>query len=407
MALTREQIRIYNANARKRGLTPIKDDAPNNLDTFTNLYDEVLPYTTGLSTPVTTYRNADGSINTDDFEKNVQDNLNDISTATQYLFNAIDAAKDGYDQAVQAGKDAEAAQETANDAYDKALANAQEIVTLHDDIDKINIDIGDIDSTITGIQTQVTTNTGSITSLTGTVTTQGQEIDANTAGVQNYYDVWGVKDNTGGMVRGAAFISNESSPGDAAFVVDANFAVVNGDTKTPVLTIDASSGELVFNGTVPGLSDAISEAEAAQKAADQAQTDAINALNNAALTGSITKVMGSDGGTVTITIYDNKTAARQISLLPCIASGIGSSDQHSLSLSVALNGSTLFDKKIELGGYQMGGQAGVLVYSHSFTMNPGAGNQVYTVTMGGGGLDVKEFGNVTVLATPNTANDFG
>lgn len=132
MALTKEQIRIYNDNAVKRGLTPIKD-TPNNLDTFSNLYSEVLPYTTGLHAPVVAKQNVDGTINTDDFEKNIQDNLNDISNATQYLFNAIDAAKDGYDTAIDAATTAGDAQQTANDAqqtadegYDAAIQAGQD-----------------------------------------------------------------------------------------------------------------------------------------------------------------------------------------------------------------------------------------------------------------------------------------
>lgn len=355
MNMSKEALRIYNNNRRKIGLPPVKADGTTATETdaqkqFDMQVNEVTPYTTGLSTPVFNSDSiADGTFNSADFEKNLKQEFDSISANSQYLMNAVQAAQDTWDQAIQAANDAADAQKAADQAQDdataalqKALDNAQDIVTLYDDFDQVQIQIGDISDDVSGLEvtvesqgqtitqlqgsvndivteigdfdfngiaTQVTTNTGSINTINGTITnTLEPAIDANSDGVADYYDVWGVIDNTGQMKRGAAFISNESSPGDAAFIVDANFAVVDGSTKTPVLTIDSSTHELVFNGTVPDAQEALQKAEDAYNAAETAQTSAIAAATQTSLTNGKTVTNGGVVATI-------KTAQSQAKIL--------------------------------------------------------------------------------------------
>ncbi|ELP3919292.1 hypothetical protein QUQ16_000192 [Escherichia coli] len=422
--MTPEQLSIYNKNRIKKGLPTIyqvgdsyiSTDSDDDAISDFSKYGEVTPYTTGLLTNVFNSSSlGKGEFNTQDFEKNIKQELDNISTSTQYLFDAVDAAQEAYTNAQQAASDAAAAQSTANDAYNQALANAQDIVTIKGDISDINTTIGSMDITIDGMQTQisgivtdVSTNTGDISTITGQIEVMQPEIDSNTQGVNDYYNVWGVKTDASGMTRGAAFIQNQASPGDAAFIVDANFAVVNGDTNTPVLTIDAGTGELVFNGTVPGLSDAIQEAEDAYNTAEQAQNTAINALNSAAATSSATIASTINYGTFdhTITVVDNKDVSRTITLLPVIVSALSdNNDEANIWCTIWVNGVQTYSESVDFG-YNV---SSTLVGSWSGTMNPGSGNLSIRVQMGVGGNtygNVSSISGMTVLATQHQESDF-
>ncbi|WP_457915960.1 hypothetical protein [Enterobacter roggenkampii] len=105
-----------------------------------------------------------------------------------------------------------------------------------------------------------------------------------------------------------------------------------------------------------------------------------------------------------MTIKDNQPIARQITLLPIIASAT-SSDDHTVHITVTLNGTQLYSKSVHVsGGYSV-----TLVYSHSFVMNPGSGDQTYTVTAGansGGTGSANCISDMTVLATQYVSSDF-
>lgn len=121
---------------------------------------------------------------------------------------------------------------------------------------------------------EIETIQNDIDGIQNDMTTFGGEIDANTNGVQNYYDVWGTITDVNGMYQGAAFIENVNSPNNAAFVVDANFAVVaNGEAK-PLLSVDNTTGTITMNATTP-------DAQAAQNSADAASATATEALSTA------------------------------------------------------------------------------------------------------------------------------
>ncbi|MBJ8376038.1 hypothetical protein I6M86_05695 [Citrobacter cronae] len=119
VAMSKEALRIYNANRRKKGLPLIQDDS----DTFTQETEEVTPYITGLQT----------TTDDPDYAKNIKQELDWISNSTHYLFDAVDAAQDAYTQAQQAASDAtdaynaaQEAQTTANDAMNTAITGLQE-----------------------------------------------------------------------------------------------------------------------------------------------------------------------------------------------------------------------------------------------------------------------------------------
>lgn len=129
--MTPEQLTVYNKNRIKRGLKPILDNGKVADDAISDFskYGEVTPYTTGLLTSVfNTSSLAKGEFNTQDFEKNIKQELDNISTSTQYLFDAVDAAQEAYSNSqtaiANAADAASQAQDAANAASD-AAATAQ------------------------------------------------------------------------------------------------------------------------------------------------------------------------------------------------------------------------------------------------------------------------------------------
>lgn len=246
--MSRDALRIYNMNRRKRGLPILTDDDTDTTDAqtaFQETVDEVTPYTTGLQT------------NTDDedYAKNIKNELDWISNSTQYLFNAVDAAQDTWDQAQQAAGDAadaqasaNAAQQTADDAYDKALANAQDIVTIQGDITGINTTIGTM-------QVDIANNTADITGLQTDVTNAGataSEALSVAQGVDDEYTAqWGVKTTVGSLQGGVGFFNNGTT---TLFCINAKDFIMT-DGSSTVVPFAVSDGKVYAQNIVISGSD--------------------------------------------------------------------------------------------------------------------------------------------------------
>lgn len=214
--MNKEQLKVYNRQRARLGRATVKanDDDENGQAVVTNFQSNtagVLPFTpTGLADQ-----------DTEDFKKSISTQLDDISNATNFLFDAYDNAteaasdaKDAYDAAQQAQSDANDAQQSADEAYDKALANAQDIVTLQGDISDINTTIGDISDEMTGIETTVANQGASITEIEGVT--------------DDYTAQWGIKTDINGIINGVGFIADSDG---AAFVVKADEMIFTDGTS--------------------------------------------------------------------------------------------------------------------------------------------------------------------------------
>lgn len=187
------------------------------------------------------------------------------------------------------------------------------------------------------------------------------------------------------------------------------------DFEAQQQTLDQQQKEINAN-TQTGIDNATAAAAASQAAADaataasQANSQAISALQQAGATSSATAIFnGDETHSITIKAWtqsdkDSGIATdRMITLLPCVVGGIGGGSAHSASLSVSLDGSTLYSEDT---GMMSDGYSGYLAYSHAFTAGVNDGDHTYTVTMHNGGLDHAARTNMTVMATRNYSAGF-
>lgn len=212
--MSKEALRIYNAQSLKMGRPLINDDS-NDIDTFQQETEEVTPYITGLQT----------TVDDPDYAKNIKQELDWISNSTHYLFDAVDAAKDAYTQAQQAASDATgaynaaqdaqtAANQAAKDALDAltaaekadatAIQNAKDIVTINDDLTGITEDVSDANAS-------------------------ASEALSVAQGVDDEYSAqWGIQTDVNDLKGGVGFYNDGTT---TYFVIAADvFAVFNGDT---------------------------------------------------------------------------------------------------------------------------------------------------------------------------------
>jgi len=120
--MTPEQLKIYNRMRAKKGLRMVGSDGlyveeSDAQRQFDMQVDEVVPYTTGLTTPVFSENSiSQGTFNSDDFVKNLKNELESISANSQYLMNAVNAAQDTWNQATDAASQAKSAADAAAEA---------------------------------------------------------------------------------------------------------------------------------------------------------------------------------------------------------------------------------------------------------------------------------------------------
>lgn len=368
--MNKEQLRIYNENRKRKGLSLYEEegDSPSFLVTNADVY----PYTVGFlgTTPVT------DSYTIEDLKTSVSKELDSISSSTQFLFDAADSAQQAaddakvaydnaqeaqaaadaaQDDATQALSDADAAMQEAIDANTASIANAQDIVTLQGDFESINTTVGALSDTVTGISTTVSAQGESITE----VTSIAQDASDTADGTATEYETqWGIKSDVNGIQRGIGFVQSGSS---SKVVVDADQFIVGTDLNNPVFSV--SGDTITLNGNVK---------------ADSIEGDMVNiAMKN----------IGTNG-TATFTIADDQDFPRIISIAPfAITASTGEAPDHSsssINVNITRNGTNVGSWSASSDNFEKNGYYQGATCSYEGTMTPGAGTQTIKVTVSSG-----------------------